>query len=107
MFEIDNKPRREKFLRSIVGAEEKLSLIFDGRVVQGRPMIDDDVDRSGADRADGKASAVQFLDFTLTPDQVNEFKQAGTVFLSIDHPAYAHTTQLKAPLVTALQQELD
>jgi len=53
-----------------VGAEEKLSLIFDGRVVQGRPMIDDDVDRSGADRADGKASAVQFLDFTLTPDQV-------------------------------------
>ena len=60
MFEIDDEIRRSKFLAGLGGIEETMFLEFSGERIQGQP--EEDVDRTNAD---GKASSIQFIHFTI------------------------------------------
>ena len=53
-----------------------------------RGVPEGDQERS---REDGKASAVQFVRFGLTPAQISAFRSdAGDVVVGFDHPKYGH-----------------
>ena len=86
MFEIDDPDRRTKFLAGLGGVEETVTMSFDDETVPAVP--EDDVDRT---TANGKASAIQFLHFPFTADQIAKFRQPGVQdTLGIGHFKYGH-----------------
>ena len=86
MFEIDDPDRRTKFLAGLGGVEESIIMSFDGETVTAVP--EDDIDRT---TANGKASAIQFLHFPFTADQITRFCQpAMQITLGIGHFKYGH-----------------
>jgi hypothetical protein len=103
MFEIDEPKRREAFLARLGGVEETAFLRFAGETVTGRPEAD--VDRTSAA---GKASAVQFLHFPFTGDQVEKFTAPGTqVIIGFGHPQYSHMAVMPEDVRAALGQDFD
>ena len=103
MFEIDDPIRRKAFLSRLGGVEETAFLEFGGQRVVGTPEAD--VDRTNAE---GKASSVQFIHFTLTPEQIDAFRTAGTqVVIGFDHPAYGHMSVMPEVVRAALAQDFD
>ena len=99
MFEIEDEKRRTQFLAGLGGVEETVFISFDGQnPVQGVP--EDDINRSNAD---GKASAIQFLHFTFTDEQIFKFKDIDVqVTLSVTHEKYGHIAILPAETRVAL-----
>ncbi len=103
MFEIDDEARRRTFLAKLGGIEETAFLRFAGEVVTGVPEAD--VDRT---TAAGKASAVQFIHFPFTDDQVEKFRAAGTeVVIGFDHPQYSHMAVMSDAVRAALAEDFD
>ncbi|MEX0758972.1 MAG: DUF3501 family protein [Tistlia sp.] len=102
MFEIDDKARRETFLRKLGGVEETAFIEFDGEKVVAVPEAD--VDRT---TADGKASSVQFLHFPFSAQQKDKFRKAGRVILGFEHPAYSHMSVLSETARAALAEDFD
>ena len=103
MFEIDNPVLRKQVLSKLGGVEETCFLKFAGHEVVG--TAEEDVDRT---TADGKASSVQFIHFSLSDAQVAAFKAEGTeVTLGIKHPAYANMTILQEATRAALAKDFD
>ncbi len=103
MFEIDDPIRRKAFLSRLGGVEETAFLEFSGHRVVGTPEAD--VDRT---TADGKASSVQFIHFTLTTDQISAFRAANTqVVIGFDHPAYGHMSVMPEAVRDALAKDFD
>ena len=103
MFEIDDPIRRKAFLSRLGGVEETAFLEFAGHRVVGTPEAD--VDRT---TADGKASSVQFIHFTLTTDQISAFRAANTqVVIGFDHPAYGHMSVMPEAVRDALAKDFD
>ena len=103
MFEIDDPIRRKAFLSRLGGVEETAFLEFAGHRVVGAPEAD--VDRT---TADGKASSVQFIHFTLTIDQISAFRAANTqVVIGFDHPAYGHMSVMPEAVRDALAKDFD
>ena len=88
MFEIDDAERRTAFLKTMGGVDRHIHLVIGSEKITAEP--EQDIDRT---RADGKASAVQFLHFKLSGEQVTQW-QAGDdqVMVQIDHPNYGHAT---------------
>lgn len=98
MFEIDEKVRRENILRRLGGIEERMTLSVNGDRILGQP--EEDVDRTSAD---GKASAVQFVHFKLTPAQIEAFRKPGAqIVLGFDHPDYGHMAVVPEAVRAAL-----
>lgn len=86
MFEIDDEDRRKIFLSKLGGVEQVIFIDLDGECIGAEP--EQDVDRTSAE---GKASAVQFLHFAFTREQVAKwFSNEGTIMLRIDHSEYGH-----------------
>ena len=103
MFKIDNPVLRKEVLSKLGGVEETCFLKFAGHEVVG--TAEEDVDRT---TADGKASSVQFIHFSLSDAQVAAFKAEGTeVTLGIKHPAYANMTILHDATRSALSKDFD
>lgn len=103
MFEIDDPDRRERELSRLGEVEKFISLQFSGFVVPAR--AEDDVERT---TADGKTSAVHFLHFDFTPEQIAAFKTPGTQALAaVTHPDYGHMAVLPEAVRAALAQDLD
>lgn len=103
MFEIDDPDRRKIVLSSLGGVEEACVLSIAGKEIVG--VAEADLDRT---TADGKASSVQFVHFTLSDAQADAFKQPETqVMLGINHPNYGHMAILSGPVRTALSADLD
>lgn len=103
MFEIDEPVRRATFLAKLGGVEETAFFQFGDETVVGKP--EEDVDRT---TADGKASAVQFIHFTFTPEQIAKFRAAGTqVIIGFKHEAYSHMAVLQEPVRAALAEDFD
>ena len=103
MFEIDDPDRRKIVLSSLGGVEEACVLSIVGEEIVG--VSEADLDRT---TADGKASSVQFVHFTLSDAQAEAFKKPGTqVMLGINHPNYGHMAILPGPVRTALSGDLD
>ena len=98
LFEIDEPQRRKSFLGRLGGVEETAFLSFAGETVDGRPEAD--MDRT---TAEGKASAVQFLHFRFTPEQIAKFRTPGTqIVLGFRHQAYAHMAVMPEAVRAAL-----
>ena len=103
MFEIDEPVRRATFLSKLGGVEETAFFQFNGETVESTP--EDDVDRT---TADGKASAVQFMHFHFTAEQVAKFRAEGAqVILGFKHESYSHMAVLPEAVRAALAQDFD
>jgi len=101
LFEIDEPQRRKSFLGRLGGVEETAFLSFAGETVDGKPEAD--MDRT---TAEGKASAVQFLHFRFTPEQIAKFRTAGTqIVLGFRHQAYAHMAVMPEAVRAALAED--
>ena len=86
-FEVEDPVRREVFLRTIGGVENHIFLQLGGDRIAAR--AEGDVERTR--ESDGKASAVHFFHFDLTPEQIEAWKdKAEQAMLVIDHPNYGH-----------------
>ena len=103
MFEIDEPVRREKFLASLGGVEETVTMTLGDETVTAIP--EDDIDRT---TADGKASSIQFLHFPFTVEQVEKFHDPETtVALGIGHKQYGHMAILPDSVKDALSTDFD
>lgn len=102
MFEIDDKARREAVLRRLGGIERHMLLTVAGERVEVQP--EEDVERTSPS---GKASAVQFVHFKLTPQQIAAFRRPGVqVVLGFDHPDYGHMAVVPEAVRNALAGDL-
>lgn len=103
MFEIDDPDRRHRELSRLGEVEKFVSLQFSGHVVSAR--AEEDVERTNAD---GKTSAVHFLHFDLTSEQIALFKAPGTqVLAAVTHPHYGHMAVMPEAVRAALAEDLD
>jgi len=103
MFEIDEETRRRTFLARLGGVEETAFLRFDGETVTGAPEAD--VDRTSAA---GKASAVQFIHFAFTDQQIAKFRSPGTqVIIGFEHPNYSHMAVMPEAARATLAEDFD
>jgi hypothetical protein len=87
LFEVADEARRDAFLRTIGGIEQRIAIRLGDHTIPARP--EGDIERTRA--SDNKASAVHFLHFDFPPAAIAEWKSgAGTAMLVIDHPNYGH-----------------
>lgn len=102
MFEIDDAERRLRALSQLGGVEQHIFLQFAGHSIGARP--EDDIERTNAA---GKTSAVHFLHFDFTPEQIAAFKTPGMqVVAAVVHPAYGHMAVLPEATRAALADDL-
>lgn len=85
-FEIEDPVRRDRFLRTIGGVEDHISVHVGNHVIPAR--AEGDVERTR--ESDGKASAVHFFHFDFPPEAVAAWKAGEPASLVIDHPNYGH-----------------
>lgn len=103
MFEIDDPVRRGAELMRLGGIENHAYIDVDGHRVRSEP----DPTRENTS-AEGKASAVQFLNFAFGPDLISRFKTSGVqIVVGFDHPNYAHMAALSDLMREALAQDFD
>jgi hypothetical protein len=101
MFEIDDPVRRARVLAGLGGVEHTAFIRVGGAMVRGVP--EDDQERS---REDGKASAVQFMRFPFTADQVATFRAGtGDIVVGFDHPNYGHMAVMPPAVRQALSAD--
>jgi hypothetical protein len=102
MFEIDDPRQRDKALARLGGVEHRMFLSIAGERIAG----DADPTRENTS-PEGKASAVQFLRFPLTPPQRAAFRHAGTpVLVGIDHEHYGHMAVMPEATRASLAEDL-
>lgn len=83
MVEFPDIDERRDMLRQLVGIEDAVWLrVGDGEKI--RAVADEDLDRSDP----GKTSAVHFLRFELTPEQVAALRAGSSLSAGIDHQNY-------------------
>ncbi len=86
MLEVDDPEKRAKFLSGLGGIEDHIFVRFGPHRV--RAVAEDDVERTNAA---GKTSAVHFLHFPFTDEQVAAFVSGpDQPMFEISHPAYGH-----------------
>lgn len=103
MFEIEDPMRRGRVLAQLGGVEDSAFLTVGGDRIAGRS--EDDAERT---RADGKASAVQFVHFPFSPAQIDVFQRPGAhIVLGFDHPNYRHMAVMPEDARRELAQDFE
>ncbi len=103
MFEIDDPPQRARALASLGGVEATVYLRVGGAHIEG--VLESEVERTNEE---GKASAIHFFHFPLTPSAVAAFKGgAAEIVLGIGHPNYAHMAIVPDAVRRALTGDLE
>ena len=103
MFEIADPVRRDAELGRLGGVANHAYIDVDGHRVRSEP--DPTWENT---TAEGKASAMQFLKFTFTPELIARFKTPGAqIVVGFDHPNYAHMVALPDLMRSALAQDFD
>ena len=112
MLEIDDPLRRAAMLGRLGGIEERVFIDVGGIDVGGIDVGGQRV-RGIPDPArentspEGKASAVQFIEFRLSSEDAARFKTPGTsIVVGFDHPSYAHMTVMPEAVRAALAEDL-
>ncbi|MGH6989398.1 MAG: DUF3501 family protein [Stellaceae bacterium] len=101
MFEIDDPKRRDNVLMQLGGIERRMYVAVGGARVMGEP----DPTRENTS-PEGKASAVQFVRFRLTLDEIAKFRDPATqVLVGIDHPRYGHIAVMSEAVRQALAED--
>ncbi len=103
MFEVDDPSRRATLLSGLGGVEDTLSINIEDHVIKGVPEAD--VDRTSAA---GKASAIQFIHFPFSDQQISDFRDPkNTVMISINHKKYGHIAIMPEVIRAALSKDFD
>ncbi len=103
MFEVDDPDRRTRLLDGLGGVEETVTISIGDDIVEG--VAEDDIDRTSAK---GKASAIQFLHFPFSDEQIAAFKAGGNkIVVGIGHEKYGHMAILPEPVREALSKDFD
>ncbi len=103
MFEIDDPARRGAELSRLGGIENRAFLEIAGRRIRGDP----DTSRENTS-PEGRASAVQFVKFRLTPEDLARFQSPNErILLGFDHKNYGHIAILPEEVRAALAEDLD
>ena len=103
MFEVEDPARRAAVLARLGGIEDRAFIEIAGERIRGEP----DPTRENTS-PEGKASAVQFVRFRLTPQQIAAFRQPGaTIAVGFDHPNYGHMATMPEPVRAALAEDFD
>lgn len=90
MFEIVDEVRREQTLVRLGGVEDTFFIQVGADKAMG--VSEGDVERT---RDDGKTSAVHFLRFGFTPDQIARFRDPATqILVGCGHEQYSHLAGL-------------
>jgi len=101
MIEVDDAVRRPAVLAQLTNIDEAVVLEFGPHRVKAQP--EQDAERN---REDGKTSAVHFLRFPFSPQQIAEFRKPGIrVLLAIEHPNYGHIAVLPEAVRASLAQD--
>jgi hypothetical protein len=107
MLEIDDPLRRAAMLGRLGGIEERVFIDVGGIDVGGQRVrgIPDPARENTS--PEGKASAVQFIEFLLSSEDAARFKTPGTsIVVGFDHPSYAHMTVMPEAVRAALAEDL-
>ena len=100
-FEVDDPVKRAAFLGRLDGVEDHIFLAIGEHRIAAVP--EGDTPRTNAD---GKASAVHFLHFPFTPEQIAAWRSGdGSAMVGIDHGAYGHIAMLNAELRAELARD--
>ncbi len=103
MFEIDDPQRRRAILGRLGGVEDTVFLKIGDDVIAAVP--EEDIDRTSAA---GKASAVQFVHFPFSDEQVERFRsREAQIVLGFGHPDYAHMAVVPDDVRSALAEDFD
>jgi hypothetical protein len=103
MFEIDEPERRTRTLMRLGGIEDCAFIEVVGKRIRGEP----DPTRENTS-PEGKASAVQFIRFGFTREEIAAFKTPGThVVVGFDHQNYPHMAALPEPVRATLAEDFD
>jgi len=103
LFEIDDPIRRKTLLGRLGGIEHAAFIRIGEEIVKG--LSEPDIDRTSAE---GKASAVQFIHFSFTPDQISKFRRPGAqIIVGFTHPAYGHMVVMPEAVRAALADDFD
>ncbi len=97
MIEIPDEVRRRATLATLGSIERHIAIIVGGERIAA--TWETETDRT---TAAGKTSAVHFLHFPFTPNQIAAFASGDEVTVRIDHPNYGHA----ATLPNAVRDEL-
>lgn len=101
MFEVDDPVKRTAFLSSIGGVEDHIFIQVGD--VRSTAVPEGDVERTNDA---GKASAVHFLHFKFTEDQIAAWRSGvGNVLVGIDHPKYGHIAMIGADVRAELARD--
>lgn len=107
MLAIDDPVRRAAMLGRLGGIEEHVFIDVGGIDVGGRRVrgVPDPARENTS--PEGKASAVQFIEFRLSSEDAARFKTAGTsIVVGFDHPSYAHMAVMPEAVRAALAEDL-
>ncbi|MGO9007386.1 MAG: DUF3501 family protein [Beijerinckiaceae bacterium] len=103
MIEIDDPVRRKRVLDDLGGVENTAFLSVGGTKANG--VAEADQVRT---TADGKASAVQFVHFPFTAEQIAAFRVPNAqVILGLSHKAYSHMAVLPEMVRASLAEDFD
>ena len=101
MIEIEDESIRRKTLSILGHIENMLTIQFSNHTINSIP--EDDIERT---TADGKTSAVHFLRFPFTPEQIATFRDPSVeVTVGIHHPNYGHTAMLPKDMQATLAKD--
>jgi hypothetical protein len=101
MLEIDEPRRRDRILLSLAGIEEMAFLRLGQDEIRATPTEYED-----RTTPEGKTSAVHWLRFAFTADQIARFKRGGElIVLGIGHPNYGHMAMMNDEIRKALAND--
>jgi hypothetical protein len=101
LIEFTDAHERAQKLQELHGVEHRVSLRIGAAVATA--IADEDMDRSN----EQKTSAVHFLRFELTADQIAALRAGAAAEVVIDHPAYRASAELDSATKAALAADLD
>ncbi|AFL76099.1 DUF3501 family protein [Thiocystis violascens] len=101
MIEYEDADERRDALARLRGIEDRVWVQIAGfdRV---HAIADEDLDREDATRT----SAVHFLRFELSAPMIAALREGAALSIGIDHPEYAHRTEIAPPVCTSLMGDL-
>jgi hypothetical protein len=103
LFEIDDPVRRKTLLARLGGIEDTAFIRVGEETMTG--VSEADIDRTSAE---GKASAVQFIHFPFTANQIAKFRAPGAqIIVGFTHQAYGHMVVMPESVRAALANDFD
>ena len=101
MLEYPEVEERREALARLLGIEKAVWLQVNGNE-RIRPIANEDLERETSE----KTSAVHFLRFELSPQDISRFKGSATVRFGIDHGEYSHQVEIVPQIQQALAADL-